>query len=441
MDSRNLKIAARRAVLACVVPGCVVSTTIANAVEPELFEVGDAGAIAPHVQLDFGFDSNPLRADEGSEGSLYLRFQPSVEYLLRRRNNRLTFGYSGDYYQYFQEFCQFQDGVDRPGDCVSGSPSFDSASYFDQRLSLDGFLEVTNRVRATLGLSHEIQHQPLGTGLSANAGVLGALTTPDEWNITTARAEVSYGAFQARGELRAGITLSDRELETELEEVNLDARSETSVAPFVSLLYRIGTRTQLFGTIGASQIRDGVSFNPDGTPDENLERDRTRLAFGVELDDSAVTSGRFSVSAVNEDFLVGDRDLDFFAFDASLTWRPRRFSTVTISGGRETFSGVFDDDLAIRTTLDARWVHFWRERVSSTVEVGFINDEDVDEFFSATETDIDEDNIWSFRFQGNYNIRRFLDIGAFVLFDTRDGTGNTRDFERTQIGITANGTI
>jgi len=155
MESRNLKIAARRVALACAVPGWLFSAAQAIAVEPEIFPVGEAGAIAPHVQLDFANDSNPLRADEGSENSLYLRLQPTVEYLLRRRNNRLTLGYEGDYYQYFQEFCQTQVGVERPGDCLPGSPTFDSASYIDQKVSLDGFLEVTSRVRARLELSHE----------------------------------------------------------------------------------------------------------------------------------------------------------------------------------------------------------------------------------------------------------------------------------------------
>ena len=435
MDNRNLILAARRVALACAVPGLLLCTSSASAVEAEIFQIGEAGAIAPHVQLDFGSDNNPLRANEGSEESFYLRLQPSVTYLLRRRNNRLTFGYRGDFYQYFEEYCQNQPGVARPGDCLQGSPTFDSASYFDQNLSANGFLEVTSRVRARLELSYLIRHQPLGTGLSANNSVLGALTTPDERRITTARAEVSYGAFQARGEVRAGVTLADSELVTDNQGVNLDAQSDTSIAPYVSLLYRIGSRTQLFGTFGTSAVRDSVSET------ENLERDITRLSFGAEFDESAVTSGRISISSVTEDFLAGNRDLQFVAFDASLIWRPRRFSTVTITGGRETQSGLFDDDIAIATTLDAQWVHFWRDRLSTTVEVGFENNEDVDPFTTPTETSDAEDNIWSFRFQGNYNVRRFLDIGGFILIDTRDGVGSSRDFERTQIGITANGTI
>lgn len=435
MESRTLKIAAGRAALACVVPAWLLSST-AFAVEAEIFQIGDAGAIAPHIQVDLGSDNNPLRADEGSEASMFLRLQPEVKYLVRRRNNRLEFGYEGDLYQYFQEYCQNQgDSVARPGDCLQGSPTFDSASYFDHRLSLDGFVAVTSRLRARAELSHEIRHQPLGTGLSSNRGVLGALTTPDEWNITTARAEASYGAFQARGELRAGITISDRELETELAGVNLDAQSDTSVAPYVSLLYRIGARTQVFGTFGTSSVRDSISAT------ENLERDITRISVGAELDTSSVTSGRIEVSSVTEDFLANNRDLQFVGFDVSLTWRPRTFSTITFSGGRETESGLFDDDIAIATTLDATWVHFWRERISTIVEVGFQNNEDVDPFFTPTETSDAEDNIWSIGFRGNYNIRRFLDIGAFIQVDTRDGTGTSRDFDRTLFGISANGTI
>ncbi len=440
MDSKTLKLAARRAALVCVFPGWLFTVNVAKAVEPEEFQLGEGGSIAPHVVVALGTDSNPLRANEGSEESLLLRVQPSVSYLLRRRNNRLEFGYAGDYNQYLQDYCQTQVGVDQPGDCLPGSPTFDSASYFDQRLSLEGFLEVTSRLRARLEAFHQIRHQPLGTGLSANNAVLGSLTTPDEWNISTARAELSYGAFQARGEIRAGVTFSDRELETELN-TNLDAQSSTTIAPYVSLLYRIGSRTQLFGSVGTSAVRDSISFSDDGAILENLERDITRLSFGAELANSSVTSGRISVSRVTEDFLSNNRDLQFLGFDIDLTWRPRRFSTVTISGGRETESGLFDDDIAISTTFGVNWVHFWRERLSSAVEVEFTNNEDVDPFSNLSETNDAEDTSWSFRLQGNYNLRRFLDVGGYIVIDSRDGRGETRDFNRTQIGIAANATI
>ena len=197
MDSRILKIAARRVAVVCVVSGWLFVASTAKAVSPEFYQLGEGGAIAPHVTLSFGTDSNPLRQNAGSEDSPYLRLQPSVSYRLQRRNNRLTLNYQGDYFQYFQNYCQTQIGVSRPGDCLPGSPDFDSASYIDQRLSLNGFLEVTSRLRANLELSRIIENQPLGTGLSATTSVLGALTEPDSRNRTRARAELSYGAFQA----------------------------------------------------------------------------------------------------------------------------------------------------------------------------------------------------------------------------------------------------
>lgn len=429
MDSNSLKlfgqIFGKSLVLLVVMSGFR-----AGAVEPTVYQLGDGGAIAPHLSVELGTDNNPLRSINGSQETLYLRLQPSATYLVQRRNNRLSFGYAGDFYQYFEEFCQAQAGVVRPGDCLQGSPTFDKASYQDHTLSLDGFLEVSKRLRASLQLSQRIEHQPLGTGLSSNRGVLDALTSPDYWNIRAARAQLSYGAFQARGEVRVGISLSDRELNTELD-VNLDAQSSTSVAPFARLLYRIGTRTQLFAGVGFDEVRGSVSDS------ENLERDISRLSFGAELDSNSVTSGSVSLSQVKEDFLGGNRDLTYLALDVNLVWRPRRFSTVTFSAGRQTESGIFDDDISLTTTFRAEWVHFWRDRFNTRLRLQSTGNEDLDEFstFSGTDRNL------SIRLGGSYNVRRWLDIGGFVRVNSREGSEDARDFDRTVIGITANGTI
>ena len=430
MDSNSLKLFGQifgKTILICVVMlGCRV-----GAVEPTVYQLGDGGSIAPHIHLELGNDNNPLRSINGSQESLYLRLRPSATYLVQRRNNRLSFGYAGDFYQYFEEYCQAQNPVVvRPGDCLQGSPTFDKASFQNHALSLDGFLEVSKRLRASLQLNQTIVHQPLGTGLSSDRRVLDALTSPDYWSIRGARAQLSYGAFQARGEVRVGISLADRELNTE-RDVNLDAQSSTSVAPFAQLLYRIGTRTQLFAGASFDEVRGSVSDN------ENLERDISRITFGAELDSNSVTSGSVSLSQINEDFLGGNRDLSYLALDVSLTWRPRRFSTVTFTAGRETESGIFDDDISLTTTFEAEWVHFWRDRFNTRLRLQSVSNEDLDEFSAFSGTD----RTTLIRLGGSYNVRRWLDIGGFLNVSSRAGSEDARDFERTVIGITANGTI
>ena len=431
MDSNSLKLFGQifgKSILIFV----AMSGFHVGAVEPTVYQLGDGGAIAPHLSVEFGHDNNPLRADEGSRETAFVRLQPSVTYLAQRRNNRLSLGYSGDFYQYFENYCQGQTGVVRPGDCLQGSPDFDKASYLDHALTLNGFLEVSKRLRASVQLQQRIDHQPLGTGLSSDRRVLDALTSPDYWNRSIARAQLSYGAFQARGEVRVGISLSDRELNSE-RDVNLDGQSDTSVAPFAQLLYRIGSRTQVFAGFSNDTVRGGVSDT------ENQERDISRLNFGVELDDRAVTSGSVSVSLVNEDFLADSRrDLSFVGWDVSLIWRPRTFSTVTLSGGRETESGIFEDDISLTSTLGAEWVHFWRDRFSTSVEFSHEFNENVD---MVSPNEVSDDRSTSFRFGGSYNVRRWLDIGGFVVIDARDANLEGRGFERTVIGLTANGTI
>ena len=207
---------------------------------------------------------------------------------------------------------------------------------------------------------------------------------------------------------------------------------ETAVAPDARLLYRIGTRTQVFAGLGFADVTGGDS-----------ERTINRQLVGVEFDASAITSGTITLSNEIENFSSNRRDLNFFGFDVELTWRPRRFSTVTISGGRQSERGLFNDDIGVATRINARWQHFWRDRFSTLVGVRLAIDDDVDEFSEFE----GQDTQGRFRFEANYNIRRWLDIGGFVELDTRsggeliDGTDQVRDFDRTLIGFTANGTI
>ncbi len=414
----------------CLALLCLGAVSVANAVEPRTYQLGDGGAVAPHLRLEFGNDNNPLRSVNGSQEAMYLRLQPSVRYLVQRRNNRLVLGYQGNYYQYFEEYCQGQ-GLDRPGDCLQGSPTFDKASYQNHTLSLGGFLEISRRLRATLSLAQIIDHQPLGTGQSGNVNVLNSLTSPDAWNSQSARAELSYGAERARGEVRVGLSVGNREFDSE-RSINTDDLNERAVSPDVRVLYRIGTRTQLFAGLGASEVRGG-----------NSERNISRQIFGAEFDASSITSGSITFSNVTEDFRQANRrDLEYIGWNVELTWRPRRYSTVTVGGGRETERGLFNDNIGLTTRIDTQWVHYWRERFSTRVEVGLNFNEDVDQF--SSETSGAKDDALSFRLEGNYNLRRWLDVGGFVVIDSRNGSGvdlEDRNFDRTVIGLTANGTI
>ena len=415
----------------------VFPSSHAVAVEARVYQLENGGSIAPHLRIELGLDNNPLRADEGSEGSAFVTVEPTVQYTLQRRNNTLTIGYQGEYLQYFDDFCSepvrtfgLANTVERPGDCSSSaSPTFDKASYQNHVLGLSGFLEFNRRARATVDASTSLINQPLGTGLSANDTVLAVLSEPDSFVRNRARAGFSYGAQRARGELRFDLSYRDigyrenagRDLE------NLDERR---IEPSASILYRVGTRTQVFAGFGFANITGG-----------NSERDILRQFVGLEFDASAITSGSIRVNFVSEDFDNPARDdLNFTGFDVDLTWRPRRFSTVRISAGRETERATVTEEVGITSEADIEWTHVWRDRISSIVELSLERNE-------ATDNLIDDeanDRTTSLKVEGIYNIRRWLDVGAFVQTDDRSGRnvgGDSRDFSRTLFGLSANGTF
>ncbi len=412
--------------------------TRADAVPARAYQLGDGGSVAPHLRLEVGVDDNPLRANGGSRQSSFLILEPSVDYIVQRRNNSLTIAYEGNFVRFFESYCRDQigvNGVEQVGDCQNGSPEFDNASYQDQEISALGRLEISRRFRANLELSQSLETQPLGTGLSSNPQTLLSLVEPDSFDVASARLEFAYGAEQARGELRFGVSFRDKEFNNDSanpgRNAALENLNEHSTSPDARILYRIGNTTQVFLGIGSSEVRGG-----------NSPRDISRQFFGFEFAATSITSGSVRITNETEDFLNNNRrDLRFTGWEVELEWKPRRFSTVTVSGGRETQRGLFGDNIALRTDIDIDWRHFWKERFSTRLGLNFARNEDIDEFSSQTLNSTADDRLTGYSFEANYNLRRWLDVGGFIRFDSRDGRGVDRDFDRTLIGVTANGTI
>jgi hypothetical protein len=259
--------------------------------------------------------------------------------------------------------------------------------------------------------------------------VLTAVEKPDSFRRNTARLTFSYGANQARGELRFGLNLRDRNFRENAgrELAELDERR---VEPSVQLLYRIGSRTQIFAGFSQGNINGG-----------NAERALSSQSVGLEFDASAITSGTVTLSAVSEDFDDPSRDdISFAGFELDLTWKPRRYSTVTFTGSRETERATLSEAVGITTNLDVNWRHYWRDRFSTLLVVGLSRNDAED----GIGFDDANDRTNSFRIVGNYNVVRWLDVGAFVQTQKRVGVNineESRDFTRTLVGLTANGTF
>ncbi len=420
---------------------CLVAVD-AQAVPAREYQLEEGGAVAPHLRVELGTDSNPLRSSSGSAASPFLRIEPTVDYIVRNRNNRLRFRYAGEYLEYTTSYCRSvpsaSNGVVEAGDCPEGASALNKASYQDHLLSANTYLDINRRLRVTGDLSFARQNQALGTGLTANVTQLAAVVEPDSYTDTTASVSLSYGAARAKGELRARLAYVDRNFDEDSANPgrNLSDLSERRINPRAALYYRVGTRTQAFGGIGLSQVRGG-----------NAERDNTTVFAGLEFDTSGITTGSIRLNSVSQDFVDNSlEDVSFTGFDLAITWRPRTYSTVVFSGNRQTERGQFDTTgVGLSTTLSADWNHFWTDLFSTRVRLESINNDQAN-ITAANQGDgsSGDDRSIAARFEANYNVRRWLDVGAFFESDSRtgqDNVGRDRQFDRTVIGITVNGTI
>ena len=411
----------------------------AGAVPAREYQLEDGGAIAPHVRIEVGTDSNPLRSTSGSDASAFVRVEPTVNYIVRNRNNRLRLRYIGDYLQYSTSYCNsvpsFNNSVVEAGDCADGEPSFNKASFQDHTFAADTFLEVNRRLRVVGDVRLALQHQPIGTGLTANALRLRDAEEPVSFTDRFAKVSLSYGASRARGEIRASLALVDRDYDEDSDPTtNLSDLNERRVQPEASLFYRVGSRTQAFGGFGLAQVRGG-----------NSERDNTKFFVGLEFDSSGITTGSVRLTSEDQEFEDG-REFSFNGFELGITWKPKTYSTVEFSGLRQTERGQFDtSSLGLSTTLSADWTHYWTDLFSTRLYVeSLTNDQATISAANQGNGSTGDDRNVSIRLEANYNVRRWFDVGAFFESDSRSGQDNLgfdREFERTLIGISVNGTI
>lgn len=355
----------------------------------------------PSLDSTFGHDDNLLRSDDSEVESWMSVISPELILVNSYGLNEFQVGYRLERGDYF---------------------SSQADDYTDHLLNASANLEFDVRNRLEILAIYMDDHDERGTNFTIGRG--SSIETPDQFKQSRIDATYSYGAPTATGrlDLRVGYSSVDYDINTDLYRTR-DRKTNTLAGTF---FYNFLPATDLTLDVIYNDI--DYEFALDSTAP--LDSEEVRMLVGVEWDTTAKTSGYVKIGHRRKEFDNGDR-ADFSGLDwlIGVTWNPRTYSTLDFTTFTTTNETNGEGDFIDRQTYQLTWDHKWQDRVSTSFEVTFSEDE----YTGANSTRIDDNTTISFFV--NYTARRYLMFNAGYTFDQRDSNQNVIDFSRNVVSV------
>jgi len=355
----------------------------------------------PSLNATLGHDDNLLRSDDSEVESWMSVLSPELILVNSYGLNEFQIGYRlerGDYY------------------------SSQADDYTDHLFNASANLEFDVRNRLEVLAIYMDDHDERGTNFTIGRG--DSIETPDQFKQSRVEATYSYGAPSATGrlDLMAGYSSVDYDINTDLYRTR-DRKTNTLAGTF---FYNIMPATDLTLDV----IYNDIDYDFAIDPTAPLDSEEVRTLVGVEWDTTAKTSGYVKIGHRQKEFDDGDR-ADFSGLDwlIGVTWNPRTYSTLDFTTFTTTNETNGEGDFIDRQTYQLTWDHKWQDRVSTSFEAIYSEDE----YTGANSTRVDDNTTISFFV--NYTARRYLMFNAGYTFDQRNSNQNVIDFNRNVVSV------
>ena len=355
----------------------------------------------PSLNATLGHDDNLLRSDDSEVESWMSVLSPELILVNSYGLNEFQIGYRlerGDYY------------------------SSQADDYTNHLFNASANLEFDVRNRLEVLAIYMDDHDERGTNFTIGRG--DSIETPDQFKQSRVEATYSYGAPSATGrlDLMAGYSSVDYDINTDLYRTR-DRKTNTLAGTF---FYNIMPATDLTLDV----IYNDIDYDFAIDPTAPLDSEEVRTLVGVEWDTTAKTSGYVKIGHRQKEFDDGDR-ADFSGLDwlIGVTWNPRTYSTLDFTTFTTTNETNGEGDFIDRQTYQLTWDHKWQDRVSTSFEAIYSEDE----YTGANSTRVDDNTTISFFV--NYTARRYLMFNAGYTFDQRNSNQNVIDFNRNVVSV------
>lgn len=294
----------------------------------------------------------------------------------------------------------------------------DSRYNFDrQQLLFKLGYFVSNRSQLEASVEYIDGSDRIGTG-NQQGGLIDLNLDPDQWHSFGVGGKWHYGGVGAKGALDFDLGYVDRQYDNN-EQFTATRNRQTRYFG-VTYSHRVSPKTSLLAQFKRTAIDYDVA---------SLDNDETRYMFGAQWQATGKTSARALVGYLTKDFDDPQHD-DFsgLAIETGLTWSPKSYSIFDLSLTRETDETNGNGSYVIRNTADLGWTHFWRDRFSTTANVG-VSDE-------AYKDSLRSDDLTFYGVSAKYQFSDWLVSGLGYQHSDRNSTINEFEYKDNSVLFT-----
>jgi polysaccharide biosynthesis protein VpsM len=395
----------------------------------------------PSIGISASHDSNVARTNTNKIDSFVTNIAPAVRLVGSGSVTTVSLQYQGD-------IGRFADS------------SIDN--YDDHSFAAQVNYAPTSRVSVGATASYQLGHDSRGTGAREGTQLALRPLRPDEWKRRGVVGNLGYGADGARGrvEAQAGTSTIDYD-EVRIADGfsraqvcapvgGLDpcdyARFRDHQTTFVdgTVLIRVAPKTSALLSIGQRSF--DYEVDPSAARGGSLDSTERSYYLGLQWEATARTTGTAKIGRVKKDFDSNREDFTGTVYELGATWAPRSYSTVQVTGSRNTRETNGFGDFVVSRLLSAGWSHEWTPRISSSVDGGFGNNQTKGSIGFTRPERRDEDFTF-FGVSGRYQIADWLQVGAGYKYfsndsnDARLATDPSFEYDRSQFILSLEGSL
>jgi hypothetical protein len=364
-----------------------------GAFAPNTIPVADGVRLTPTVGFSFGQNDNVTLVPKGAaKSSSVLTLTPRVVAAAAYRAARYSVGYQGELLRY-------------------PASTRDNADNHELSASADNILDA--RWAVSSRLSYQDRKDPAGITDRPRSNEL------DHWHGLKGAVSARYGAPGAKGRLEVEVGALSKKY--------TNNRNVTQDADYTStnLATRFGVRVMPKTTLLVEYRNTRFDYKRDV---QGLDGTEQRYLVGADWEATALTSGSVKVGYLVKDYKSNRPGFKGLTWEGGFRWRPLGYSTFDVTTGRSASDPTGNRADYLRNSfVAANWTHEWASHFSTRVSLSH-NESD----FAGTNR---QDKIDSIGLAANYDLRRWVRLGASYEYSKRNSTDNLFDYDRNLFSV------
>ena len=384
---------------------CYASFAQAEEEGPGKVPLGNGVNLIPVLTVTEKYDDNIFSAETLPKSSWITVFSPSLALEAESKANKFSL-------TYLLESAFYHDSS--------------TDDYLDHFVDGGAHIVASKRIRFDLRGGYHQSHDDRGTGLSEGAGT--GVTKPDKWDDWNAGASIDLGAQDAMfGLILDGDYVSKR-FSNNL--TTTASRDLDRINTGVTLLYQVMPKTALIAHV----TYDDLKYKTILSGGTDLDSQEYRYHGGLMWEATAKTTGRIEVGYQQKKFAAASRtDFSGISWEGAITWKPQTYSTLDFITSTKSTESNGTGDVIENKDVTVIWAHQWGKRLSHDAMVYFARND-----YPPTTR---RDNLLNAGFGLNYQLLRWLGIGARYDYSKRSTNEAGSNYKRNTYSLNLTGTL